>query len=425
MPPASQADNMSAPPPPVVFIHGWKCSRLADEKTGETEYDLTLPVLLGLAKDPALELPMGWLNKGKSQVEDNLVATEPIRSFNCLCGMIKLGNLYGPLLKHLEKSPRDLYIFTYDWRRALGETAVLFEKFLMNVKEITGREPQVISHSMGGLITLSVLNRRPELFHSVLFGAGMLSPHAGILKDLSIVGEKNVIGRNTTMFSPKLHLSHPASWHFLGYSGERELFGKPSRVLFRTEDKKPLEIDLHSLETWKQHRLGMYHPESGVTNLPDPELEEWVQSILDKSLKFRKGLLPANSGLSPDAYPPVSVLRGDSGDTEFGYVLRPDDSIDLREDIRYMRGDGRITLEDTIPPKGIQCCRVVTNNREHKDVLNDIDNVEALLDLMIAEKQVVKKSPKKRTPKKEVTRGVFTNEELLAEAARRKLLNSN
>lgn len=369
--------------PPLVFIHGWKASVLADKNTGKAEFDYTLPICLGLVKDPAIELPLEWGSDG-NQVKDNLIATEPCHSATCMCRMIKIGKIYGPMLDHLEKT-RDLHVFAYDWRCCLDETATKFEKFLIEVKKTTSQRPQVIGHSMGCLITLNVLNRAPELFHSIIFGAGAMSPSASMIKDYSLIGENNVTVKNSTMFTPKINLSNPSGVHFFAYPGERELYGKPTRTLFWDEENKPIELDLHSIETWKQYKIGIYHSDSGV-DVVDGKMETWFQEVLNKVLKFRKELVPVNSGLEPSACPPIAVIRGDHTDTEFGYIVRPNGTIDLKEDIRYLRGDGRVPLEDAVPPHDIPVCKIVTNEREHSDVLNDIGNVDMLLGLLISEK---------------------------------------
>lgn len=372
--------------PPVVFIHGWKASVLADKHTGKDEFNYTLGVVTGLATDPSIELPMEWESNGH-QVKDNLVATEACHSAACFCGMVKLGDIYGPMLDHLEKT-RDLHVFAYDWRLCLDETAATFTKFLINVKEITGQTPQVVAHSMGSLITLNVLNHNPHIFHSILLGAGANSPNAAILKDYSLLGEKNVIIQNKTMFTPKINLTNPAPLGFIAYPGERELWGKPDTVLFRDGDA-PIELDLHKISTWKEYKLGIYNPDSGVDTVTE-KMESWFQSVLDKAYKFRQGLLPQNTGLKASDCPPIAVLRGDHCDTEFRYnVRRTDDGryLDLKEGIDHIRGDGRVTLQDTVPPKDIPVCKIVTNDREHSEVLNDLENVDMLLNLLMSEKK--------------------------------------
>eukprot|EP00986_Skeletonema_menzelii_P016475 scaffold14736_cov260-Skeletonema_menzelii.AAC.3 len=117
----------------------------------------------------------------------------------------------------------------------------------------------------------------------------------------------------------------------------------------------------------------MYHPDSGVDTVTS-KMESWFQSVLEKAYNFRLGLLPQNSGLKASDCPPIAVLRGDHCDTEFSYNVRRSSKsidkgsyLDLKEGIGHLRGDGRVTLQDTLPPKGIPVCKIVTNAREHTE----------------------------------------------------------
>lgn len=380
----------------MVFIHGWKASVLADKHTGGNEFDYTLGVITGLAADPSIELPMEWDSSG-NQLKDNLIATEACHSATFMCRTVKIGDIYGPLLDHIEKT-RDLHVFAYDWRFCLDETAANFTKFLISVKETTGQTPQVVAHSMGCLITLHVLNHNPHLFHSILFGAGAMAPNAAIIKDYSLLGEKNTIVLNKTMFTPKINFTNPSALHFIAYPGERQLCDKPDKFLFfrdgnNDNNSTPLELDLHNIRTWKEHKIGIYHPDSGVDTVTK-KMETWFQSVLEKAYNFRLGLLPQNSGLKASDCPPIAVLRGDHCNTEFSYAVRRSSKsidkgsyLDLKEGIGHLRGDGRIKLQDAVPPKDIPVCKIVTNAREHTEVLNDLENVDMLLNLLISERR--------------------------------------
>jgi alpha-beta hydrolase superfamily lysophospholipase len=46
-----------------------------------------------------------------------------------------------------------------------SEASLVFEEYLKNVEERHKSKVQVVAHSMGGLLTYSVLQRRPDLFH--------------------------------------------------------------------------------------------------------------------------------------------------------------------------------------------------------------------------------------------------------------------
>ena len=244
--------------PPVVFIHGWKGSVLVSKTTGNVMFDYTFDRLTGINAGDVLSLPCDW-DKGSEgrQREDDIEASRPVYDVKCLCGTVTLVKLYGPMLQNLRSKGRHVREFTYDWRRELGETSAAFEAFLQQVKGETGKQPQVIGHSMGCLIALHVLNRNPELFHSVLFGAGALSPNFSLMEDMSYVGGENKIGLNDKMFNPSQHLKNPGPLHMLtAYPDERKLFGKEHVVMLEDTVGNPVDIDLRSIDFWKKYQLG-------------------------------------------------------------------------------------------------------------------------------------------------------------------------
>jgi len=119
--------------------------------------------------------------------------------------------IYGPWLKKAQTLGRPAYEFSYDWRRSLLETAVKFEAYLkwISIKH-HGVKIQVVAHSMGGMITLAVLNKCPELFNSVLF-AGV--PFGGncYLADM-MVGETT--GLNMKILDPSVIFTFTSYYSF-------------------------------------------------------------------------------------------------------------------------------------------------------------------------------------------------------------------
>eukprot|EP00956_Cyclotella_meneghiniana_P001816 scaffold1997_cov79-Cyclotella_meneghiniana.AAC.1 len=373
---------------PIVFIHGWKASVLVDKNTRDEKFNYAFPHLLGLG-GPSLHLPMEWEEDEttgmKRQAYDDMVASHPTHDVSCLCGSIKLAKLYGPLLDHLAKKRgnENVHCFAYDWRRELTETSHKFEAFLEGIRSQyskTGVLPQVIGHSMGCLITLHVLNRRPDLFHSVLFGAGALAPNFSLLEDYSIIGGVNTIIRNNAMFTPSQHLTNPGPTHMLiAYPGEREAYGRKETNMLFDASGQPVEYDLNKLETWAKLKIGMYHPNSGVQ--VTAAKEAWFRSVLNKCLAFRKGLIPSKPS---SAFPPVAVLRSDGFPSKFGFHIDTDGHVDFSK-ANMMPGDGRVIAEDSLPPNGIPLVKIITNKEEHSAVLNDLKSVDNLLDVLVVE----------------------------------------
>ena len=151
--------------PPIVFIHGFKGSVLSDSQ-GSVRW-LNWQQAFGLSSSD-LSLPLHW--NGEVQQRDELIARAPLRA-------VAWQDVYSPLLNWASTSGQVFRAFAYDWRRDNLENTAEFVKFLEKVSRENGEARiQVVAHSMGGLITFVALNRRPDLFHSVLFAGVRFRP---------------------------------------------------------------------------------------------------------------------------------------------------------------------------------------------------------------------------------------------------------
>ena len=178
--------SSAAPLPPVVFVHGLEGSHLKRQGGGGRVYLNLLRLvggrLPGFRGIDAMPLPCRY--DGDLQATDGLVSDGPIEDVR-LFG-IRVGSLYGPILDWLRQSGRRVYTFHYDWRRSQLEAGHALEAFLEKVFVETGSASQLIVHSNGGVVTFPVVNRRPELFHSVLWAASGCLGSVNFLKELSI-----------------------------------------------------------------------------------------------------------------------------------------------------------------------------------------------------------------------------------------------
>ena len=370
----SQAKQRSTSLPPVVFVHGWKASVLVDRTTGEAVFDYNFVELItGRRGRGVLDLPMDWDTTSGRQVTDNLQASHPCYDVKACC--FTVGNIYKPLIRHLEDTygPDKVHMFAYDWRRELDEHSQNLEVYLQDVAAMhEGQKPQVVAHSMGCCITLHCMNRRPDLFHSVLFGAGALAPNISILEDWSIMGGINSIVNNAEYFCPAQHLTNPSSLHFLQlFDNERKINGKEDQtLLYDAQGQAISATSFHQVETWERLQIGMYHPKSGVNVTQEKEV--WLQSVLDKCRVFRRGLVPDAAIIKK--LPPCAVLHSDGHPTKFSCRVSIHGTLDF--DAFTMRpGDGRIVCEDSVPPASVPIIMQITNKSEHSQVLNDLPNV--------------------------------------------------
>jgi len=222
--------------PPLVFIHGIKGSVLSD--TQGTVHWLNVWQGLGLTSTD-LRLPLKW--QGEVQERDGLVATAPLSA-------VGWHEVYAPFLNWASASGRVFCPFAYDWRRDNQENTGEFVKFLEKVSGETGQtRVQVAAHSMGGLITFAVLNRRPDLFHSVLFAGVPFGSSISFLEDMHS-GTSN--GFNKRILNPQVLFTFVSPY-----------------TLFPADPKESGLADAHgnrimhdwfSVDDWSRQKLGIF-----------------------------------------------------------------------------------------------------------------------------------------------------------------------
>jgi len=331
---------------PIVTIHGLKGSVLKDPK--DKIVWLSGPQAAGFVT-PNLALPITWHNG--VQLRDEYVPKHTLRSVTVvpyLVGAI----IYGPWLKRAKTLGRPAYEFSYDWRRSHFETITKFEAYL---KWISAKHDnvkiQVVAHSMGGLITLAVLNKCPEVFHSVLF-AGVPFSGGGILFDLQ-VGEPT--GRNHKILAPSVVYTFPSYYCFFPCLETQ----KKSKPFIVEKDGTPILIDFFNVEDWKKYQLGIWaHGE--VT----PEQEEHVKHVLADAEKFRHLIDKANLNIK---YPPIAVLISEAHPTLEVVIKDGPQSLCGYDFASAPKapGDGRVPFENAIPPPGISFKLYKTKKRAY------------------------------------------------------------
>ena len=367
--------------PPLVFVHGIKGSHLRSVASGKRKYITARQALLPLGRQATLGLPATWSEEGVQGCDD-LEAEEPIVDLRL--GPISIPLVYQPFVnwasQWASKEGRHYCSFAYDWRRDLAETGSKLEKFLERVAAGGSQQRcQVVAHSMGSLVVVPVLNRRPELFHSVLFVAGAMGSGIGFLPDLSLHQcSGNYTGLNKTLLGPGVWCSCPSPFHFFPLKEDTASDGGPSLV---NADGTAVEVDFHSVADWKRLQLGPWHPESGCR--VTPAMEEFIATTLGRARGYRKSLV-----CNPQvAYPPLCALVGDAQPTPLAWSRPgPGQPFNLQRPVRTGTGDGRVIVGDGLPPQGIPC-EVTVTRMGHLEVLNDTTTVQALLESLLLKAQ--------------------------------------
>ena len=338
--------------PPLVFIPGIKGSVLSDTH-GNVRW-LNVWQALGLSSAD-LSLPARW--NGEVQERDALVATGPL-------GAVGWHEIYAPFLYWASASRRVFRPFAYDWRRDNLETADKFVEYLEKIsRENGGSRVQVVAHSMGGLITFLALNRRPDLFHSVLFAGVPFGASISFLEDMH-AGTST--GLNSRILSPQVLFTFASPYTLLPTDPkESGLVGANGEHIVH---------DWFSADDWARQKLGIFA--ASGSNVVTAAQQEHLGKALDRARAFRKSLICEESV----SYPPIAVLAGDALPTlmtakrdgplavkGWDFVSEPKKS-----------GDNRVAFETAVPPLGVPYS-IFKSSRSHEDLLNDTSQVAMIL----------------------------------------------
>ena len=363
---------------PLVFIHGIKGAELRNSTDDLMWIDLWTG--LGL-KSPDLALPLRWdpldldelafrhhkgvresaefrATENTVQAKDNIKAVGLLESIPVIPFLYRIP-IYVNWLAAVRKSDRPFYPFYYDWRRDNLESTERFKTFLLKVFAREKRPVQVVAHSMGGLITLPVLNESPEIFHSVVFAGVPFVGGIGFLPDLA---EIHPTGLNSRVLSPEVLGTFPSVYSFFPLAKEGFVID---------ESNRPVEVDFFSPSEWKKYGWGLFHSSN------DSEIKtRFITTALDHARKFRNRLVAA-----PVHYPPITVVSGTQLPTYISVRRLRSQSL-YRWDFgqpKKCAGDGSVCVVNSKPPKGVPYRSILTEH-SHVYLLDDPNVVQQIME---------------------------------------------
>ncbi|MBI3556673.1 MAG: alpha/beta hydrolase [Deltaproteobacteria bacterium] len=341
------------PKVPLVFIHGFKGAGLKNESGAVW---LTPWQALGLST-PQLALPLRW--NGDVQQPDEITADEVLSRVRVVPFLFG-EDIYGPWLEAAAEFNRPFYTFAYDWRRDNLETLEKFEKFIEDVCTRDGvAKVQVVAHSMGGLVAMALLNKRPEIFHDVIFVGVPFTGGVGFLEDLHA---GVLTGLNSRILSPPVLFTFPSVYALFPLDG----------VGLEDRQGKPVKMDFYSAAAWRRNGLAVFWKPSADANAQ----EKFLQKALEHAKKFRLLLQPHAA-----KYPTVTVVLGKTLPTIVAARRTDVESKrgwDLDASTRQP-GDGRVAAQHAVPPKGIEY-RTFDSKAGHANLLSDPEVIGLIRD---------------------------------------------
>jgi len=413
--------------PPVIFIPGMLGSRLVNRRTGQVVW----PDLRVDGDKIALPISSPIL----AQNIDEIVATEVVEEAK-VSALIPEISVYGPLLEALERyggykrgsfdSPPPggdcdtLYLFPYDWRRDVVESARALGSKIEELKRRLGRPDlrfDVVTHSMGGLVAryYAMYGGRDVLDAAVVCpdwsGALNLNrivmiaaPNAGsmnalrvLLKGFSAMSFSGPFGAISRKLSRKLSLARVSPRVTFTIPAIYQLLPPRGQARFFNADLIPLPVDLYDVETWRRFNWSAAFDESsrrhewvrmsvrlGPTAASAESLkraaerEGFLRAVLRRSAAFHNALAveaPPPPGLrfsfiGGDCIPTLDgaiIIDGASPRTIFSAAELPGEKLSRRKAAELISnpGDGTITRHSLFgrPPDAQPAVAVQTSMR--------------------------------------------------------------
>lgn len=394
----------------IVVLGGYRGSVLRSSEDGRM---LWVPMKVGLGiRKVDLELPLSQ--------DAEREASRSIRADGMLThiGPVDISRrLLSKLRNMQERGFCRVHEYGYDWRLGgeyLSDNLIAYVESLAQTGN-TGDEHDnhhhhkvlVIAHSLGGLITLHALNRRPDLFRGVLFAG---TPFHGCPNILGPFRYGDGVLLNKSILNARTNFSMRSS--FL-------LLPTHKRCFVDIESGKELPIDLFDTQAWRTYGFspmvaddhgdgdvgeatdvngamatgGIGGPSMGnaADDFPSSASRtgggetagyrqaaiQYLHNVLASTLTFRRGLVydPATS------YPPMALLRASSTQTVRGCSVDGVEGIKAGDYSRFIfsPGDGVVTFASadlgTLYPLDTNADDVVDGKQGYKThIVQDIEN---------------------------------------------------
>ena len=261
------------------------------------------------------------------------------------------------------------HVFAYDWRRDLVDTVRELDRTLDAMAEARD-DPHarfnVIGHSMGGLIARYYLRygtAEPQDGAPVTWAGArriqnlvlVATPNAGGIHALEVLLYGNKVGLSQATLAAPVIARMPSVYQLLPPEGAAALLDHTLR---------PLDVDLHDVETWRRLQWGPFAPApvrrlAGFTDADAEAYPPFLEAVLARGAALHRALARI-----PETPCPVKVvvLGGDCLPTLARGIVPAKEGLPPRfqpltkaeADAMFEAGDGRVTrtsvLAAHLPP---------------------------------------------------------------------------
>ena len=344
--------------PAVFVLPGILGSHL---KAGEKRIWLSLRLIGGLSK-----------LKYQPGDADNVKSDGPI------------GLVYDDLMDHLSQT-HEVIPFAFDWRRPIEEEAQRLADAVdsaLDARNGSGQPVRIVAHSMGGVVTRTMLLERPKTFDRLMKrdGARVLmlgTPNGGSWAPMQVLSGDDTFGNALASFGSPLRDKQA-----------RQLMAEMPGFLQLQADLLDPKLGLDQSETWAKlaredlkrvQENNWWHRSAGEAMDAAYEWGVPPQAVLKQARDLRQRLdeqLDAQRGTFRNYADKVLLVVGKAKFTPDGYELGNDGFVYLNA---TDGGDGRVPLQSALLP-GV---RTWTLDKEHGGLPDVSDAFEAYAELLI------------------------------------------
>lgn len=335
-----------------------------------------------------------------------------------------------------------IHDYGYDWRldpEFLSQRLIEFLEKLPSNQSDSPREARgatVIAHSLGGLITRSAINKRPDLFAGVVY-AGTPTTCCNILGPLRNGDDVLLSSR---VLTAQVNFTIRTSFALLPLDG---------KCFFNRETGEEFPVDFFDPQTWVDYRLSpcvarplppseppqpsmldglmssltsalpgvrssisltkspessnssnsqhsgisqnaalepsdMDHaPSSSIATtvtIPRDQALAYLTNTLARTKKFKEELSFRSEHGRSNRYPPTAVIYGKSTPTVYGAKVKDREAIkrsDAYDQLAFASGDGVVLAKAAMLPDGYEVARggMISSERGHITLLGDLEAV--------------------------------------------------
>ncbi len=396
-----RASSPSPAPRPVILIPGLLGSILEQEDTGRRVWGSYFQMRFvsphrGLV-DPAhdgLELPTASTTLRDNRdglvpggLLEHMVLIPRVLSVRAYWSWVRSFTRRGYVHGDIRQPHKGdtCFVFDYDWRRDLVESAQALAERIEAIRSVNGDpdlKVDLVAHSMGGLI----------LRYYLLYGAsdvldGRAQPvptmagatHVANAVFLATPNEGSMQGFLSMLHGTRIGFRRISPLVLFTMPSCFEVLPSPGEPVFLRPDGVPIQLDLYDPGTWVENRWSIYDPgqreyfHGECLRMFSPQVgepaflakyEEWgryLKAVLERARRFHEAIAQDKRAPVPvpyrlfggDCKPTLSAVliepSRDGGQTEYRPSQRPEDM--SRTEFRSLveaPGDGTVTRKSVL-----------------------------------------------------------------------------